>query len=217
MPDAPPDATAPPDGSTAPPLPDDRPVILVPDAAAWHEWLAENHATSDGVWLVLHKKGGTVTTLTYEDALLECLCFGWIDGQARRRDDGSSYQRMTPRRPRSVWSLRNVERIARLEQEGRLQDAGRAQVEAAKADGRWAAAYGAEAADPPEDLAAAIAANPDAQAWFDVLTTSNKVAVIFSVLDAKRPETRARRIADHVAKLARGEPPFPQKRRPGDA
>lgn len=199
-------------------LPDDRPVVLLPDAAAWHAWLAEHHATSDGVWLVLHKKGGTVTALTYEDAVQEALCFGWIDGQAQRRDAGSSFQRMTPRRARSPWSFRNVERVARLEQEGRMQDAGRAQVEAAKADGRWDAAYGTRATtEVPADLAAAIAANPDAQAWFDVLTGSNRVAVVFSVTDAKRPETRARRIAEHVAKLARGEPPFPQKRRPGDA
>lgn len=206
------------DDARDPSLPDDRPVVLVPDAAAWRTWLKENHATSDGVWLVLHKKGGAVTTLTYEDALQDALCFGWIDGQGRRRDEGSSYQRMTPRRARSPWSARNVERIARLEAEGRMQDAGRAQVEAAKADGRWDRAYGGQAvATVPDDLAAAIAADPAAQAWFDVLTSTNRYSLIYRVEDAKRPETRARRIAEFVDKLSRGETPFPQRRHPDDA
>ena len=203
---------------TDPALPDDRPVVLVPDAAAWRAWLLANHATSDGVWLVLHKKGGTVTALTYEPAVEEALCFGWIDGQGRRRDAGSSYQRMTPRRARSVWSQVNVGRIARLEAEGRMHDAGRAQVEAAKADGRWDAAYASSStAVVPADLAAAIAADPTAAAWFAVLTSGNRFALIYRVEGAKRPETRARRIADAVAQLARGETPYPQRRRPDGA
>jgi uncharacterized protein YdeI (YjbR/CyaY-like superfamily) len=119
----------------------DLPELLLPDAASWRAWLVENHATSLGVWLVQHKKGGTVTSLTYVDALDEALCFGWIDGQARSRDAETSLQRWTPRRPRSRWSARNVAKVERLEQEGRMHDAGRAQVRAAQADGRWAAAY----------------------------------------------------------------------------
>ena len=149
--------------------------LLLPDAAAWRAWLADNHASSPGVWLVLHKKGGTATTLTYAEALDEALCFGWIDGQSRPRDGESWFQRMTPRRPRSVWSARNVGHVARLEEEGRMREAGRAQVRAAQADGRWDIAYGGSAsATVPDDLAAAIAAEPRAQAWFDVLTSTNR-------------------------------------------
>jgi uncharacterized protein YdeI (YjbR/CyaY-like superfamily) len=115
--------------------------LLVPDAATWRAWLLEHHSSSPGVWLVLHKKGGATTALTYELAVQEALCFGWIDGQARSRDAESSLQRMTPRRPRSPWSARNVERVARLEREGRMHDAGRAQVRAAQEDGRWQRAH----------------------------------------------------------------------------
>ena len=196
-------------------LPDDLPELLVPDAEAWRAWLLVNHDTSDGVWLVLTRKGGDLTTLTYPAALDEALSFGWIDSQGRRRDEESSYQRMTPRRRRSPWSARNVGHVARLEQLGKMHDAGRAQVEAAKADGRWDRAYGGAAeAVVPDDLAAALAANPGAQAWFDVLTSTNKYAVVYPIEAVKRPETRARKIADAVEKLGRGETPFPQKRRP---
>lgn len=119
----------------------DLPELLVPDAAAWRDWLADRHASAAGVWLVLHKKGGTVTSLTYADAVDEALCFGWIDGQAARRDDESYLQRMTPRRPRSPWSARNVDRVNRLEREQRMHESGRAAVRAAQEDGRWEAAY----------------------------------------------------------------------------
>lgn len=195
---------------------EDLPELLLPDAAAWRAWLLENHAAHGGVWLVLHKKGGGVTTLTYPQAVEEALCFGWIDGQGRRRDDESSFQRMTPRRPRSAWSAVNVERVARLEAEGRMHDAGRAQVLAARADGRWEAAYrGPATAEVPEDLLAALAAaTPTARAWFDALTSANRFAIIMRVGAAKRPETRARRIATFVADLEQGRTPYPQKRRP---
>lgn len=193
----------------------DVPELLLPDATAWRTWLEENHATSDGVWLILTKKGGTRTSLTYAEALDEALCFGWIDGQGRRRDDETVFQRMTPRRARSVWSARNVGHVARLEAEGRMRDAGRAQVRAAQADGRWDNAYGGSATvDVPDDLAAAIAAEPAAQAWFDVLTSTNRFALIYRVTQVKRPETRTRKIAEAVAALSRGETPYPQKRRP---
>lgn len=194
---------------------DDLEELLVPDAAAWRAWLEENHSTSPGVWLVLHKKGGTVTGLDYAAALDEALCFGWIDGQGRRRDDESVFQRMTPRRPRSIWSARNVGHVARLEEAGKMTDAGRAAVEAAKADGRWEAAYGGQAdVQVPEDLAAAIAANPAAQAMFDVLTKTNLFSLVYRTNSAKQAVTRERRIAGFVEMLARGETPYPQKRRP---
>ena len=192
--------------------------LLVPDAAAWRRWLEANHGTARGVWLVLHKKGGQVTGLDYAAALDEALCFGWIDGQARRRDDGSTFVRMTPRGPRSAWSARNVAHVARLEAAGKMTDAGRAAVDAAKADGRWEAAYGGQAtAEVPEDLAAAIAAVPAAQAMFDVLTKTNRFALIYRTITAKQPATRQRRIAGFVDMLARGEALYPQKKRPDGA
>lgn len=194
---------------------DDLPELLLPDAAAWRAWLAEHHTQQTGVWLVLHKKGGDVTGLTYVQAVEEALCFGWIDGQARRRDEGSSSQRMTPRRPRSAWSAVNVERVARLEAEGRMHDAGRAQVAAAQGDGRWDAAYrGPATIEVPDDLTAAVDAVPAARAWFDALTSANRFAVLLRISQAKRPETRERRIAAFVADLAEGRTPYPQKRRP---
>ncbi len=189
--------------------------LLVHDAADWRTWLETHHAHSPGVWLVLHKKGGSVTALDYEAALQEALCFGWIDGQGRRRDEESSFQRMTPRTPKSMWSARNVERIARLEAAGRMTPAGRAAVESAKADGRWEAAYaGAATAEVPADLAAAIAAEPRAQAMFEVLTSVNRFALIHRTNAVKRAATRERKIAGFVEMLARFESPFPQARRP---
>jgi uncharacterized protein YdeI (YjbR/CyaY-like superfamily) len=189
------------------------PELLVPDATAWRAWLADNHASSPGVWLVLTKKGGQVTELDYAAALDEALCFGWIDGQVARRDEGSMRQRFTPRRPKSAWSRRNVEHIARLSAEGRLMPAGQAAVDAAKADGRWEAAYaGAAAGEVPPDLAAALAANGQARAMWEVLTSQNRYAITYRVGQAKRPETRARRIAEFVAMLERGETVYPQRR-----
>jgi uncharacterized protein YdeI (YjbR/CyaY-like superfamily) len=111
--------------------------VLLPDRAAFREWLAENHDYETAAWVVLTKKGGTVTALTYEEAVLEALCFGWIDGQGRSRDAETTFIRFTPRGPRSKWSMSNVDRVAALERDGLMQDAGRAAVDAAKADGRW--------------------------------------------------------------------------------
>src|SRR3982751_5529658 len=143
--------------------------LIVADAAALRAWLTDHHATSPGVWLALTKKGGMVTTLTWQQAVDEALCFGWIDGQARKRDQETSWIRFTPRRPRSAWSQRNLANVARLEAQGRMLPAGHAAVDAAKADGRWAAAYAPPSeAEVPADLLAAIAAVPAAQAMFDV-------------------------------------------------
>ncbi|NJC21130.1 uncharacterized protein YdeI (YjbR/CyaY-like superfamily) [Arthrobacter pigmenti] len=191
------------------------PELLLPDAPAWRAWLEASHATSSGVWLVLHKKGGDTTSLTYAQALDEALCFGWIDGQAKRRDDGSTFQRFTLRGPRSMWSLRNVGYIDRLEAEGRMRDAGRVAVEQAKADGRWERAYaGPAGAVVPDDLAAAIAANADAQAMFGVLTSQNRFALIFRLNQLKTEVARRRKIAGFVEMLARHELPYPQRRMP---
>ncbi|WP_422739149.1 YdeI/OmpD-associated family protein [Micromonospora sp. WMMD729] len=189
--------------------------LIVADADALRAWLTANHTTSPGVWLALTKKGGTVTTLTWQQAVDEALCFGWIDGQARKRDEESSWIRYTPRRPRSIWSQRNVAHVERLEAQGRMTPAGRAAVEAAKADGRWAAAYAPPSeAEVPADLLAAIATDPAAQAMFDVLTKTNRFSLIHRVNAVKRAETRARKISEFVAMLARHETPYPQKAKP---
>ena len=191
--------------------------LIVADAEELRAWLSANHATSPGVWLALTRKGGTVTTLTWQHAVDEGLCFGWIDGQARKRDQETSWIRFTPRRSRSSWSQRNVGHVARLEAEGRMHPAGRAAVDAAKADGRWAAAYAPPSeAEVPADLLAAIAVVPAAQAMFDVLTKANRFAIIHRVNGVKRAETRERKIREVVAMLARHETIYPQKARPAD-
>jgi uncharacterized protein YdeI (YjbR/CyaY-like superfamily) len=189
--------------------------LLVKDAAAWRSWLEANHADSPGVWLILHKKGGNVTEPDYAAALDEALCYGWIDGQAKRRDDESVFQRWTRRGPKSPWSARNVGHVARLEAAGRMTPAGWAAVDSAKADGRWEAAYaGPATAEVPEDLAAAIAAVPEAQAMFGVLTSVNRFALIYRTNSVKQAATRQKKIAGFVEMLARGETPYPQKKRP---
>ncbi len=192
------------------------PDLLLPDAASWRSWLERNHATSPGVRLVLSRKGGTVTSLFYDGALDEALCFGWIDGQTNRRDEQTTFQRFQPRGPRSIWSLRNVGHIERLEAEGRMRAAGRAAVEAAKADGRWERAYaGSASAETPLDLLEAIAAVPAAQEMYDLLTSQNRFALYFRLSQLTDPAARGRRIAVFVEQLARHEPPYPQKRMPG--
>lgn len=192
------------------------PELCLATEQEWRNWLEANHADAPGVWLVLTKKGGKQTALIYTEAVLQALCYGWIDGQARSRDEGTSLRRFTPRRVRSRWSAKNVQQFEQLEADGLIRPAGRAAVEAAKADGRWEAAYeGPATAIVSEDLAAAIAANPQAQAMFDVLTSQNRYAMIFRLGAIKRPDTRVRKIAEFVAMLARGETFHPQRRRPG--
>jgi uncharacterized protein YdeI (YjbR/CyaY-like superfamily) len=189
--------------------------LIVADAEALRAWLLGNHTTSTGVWLALSRKGGAVTTLKWQEAVDEALCFGWIDGQARKGDQEISWIRFTPRARRSTWSQRNVAHVARLEEQGRMQPAGRAAVEAAKADGRWALAYAPPSeAEVPADLLAAIAADPAAQAMFEVLTKTNRYALIHRVNAVKRVETRQRKISEFVAMLARQEAFYPQKARP---
>jgi uncharacterized protein YdeI (YjbR/CyaY-like superfamily) len=180
------------------------PELIVRDAAAWREWLANHHADPTGVWLVLAKKGtDKPTSLTYDQALEEALCHGWIDGQAGRRDEATYRQRFTPRRRRSAWSKRNTGIAERLIAEERMHPAGHAEVERAKADGRWGAAYA--------DLAEALAAEPKAQAMFEGLNSQNRYAILYRIATAKRAETRARRIEQFVTMLARGKTVYPQR------
>lgn len=186
------------------------------DAAAWRAWLAAHPEDAVGVWLRLAKKGATEpTSLTYAQALDEALCFGWIDGQTRGGDEKSYTQRFTPRRKRSIWSKRNVGIAERLVSEGRMAPAGVAEIDRAQADGRWAAAYaGPAGAEVPDDLQAALDASAEATAMLGVLTSQNRYAILHRIGQAKRPETRVRRIEEFVAMLARGETIYPQKARP---
>ena len=190
------------------------PQLIVADAAAWRTWLVGHHDEPAGVLLVLAKKGTTEpTSLTYDQALEESLCLGWIDGQARLRDEYTYERRFTPRRARSAWSRRNVGIVERLMAEGRMHAAGLAEVTRAKTDGRWEAAYAGQASiEVPADLAAALAAEPTARTMFDILNSQNRYAVLYRIDAAKRDDTRARRIEQYVAMLAAGKTIYPQKR-----
>jgi uncharacterized protein YdeI (YjbR/CyaY-like superfamily) len=192
------------------------PELIVRDVAAWRAWLAANHADTRGVWLILAKKGTTEpTSLSYDQALNEALCYGWIDGQARRRDEGTYQQRFTPRRSRSAWSQRNVGIVAQLIDEGRMQPAGQAEVDHARADGRFDAAYAGPATiQVPDDLQAALDADPKAKQMFEQLNSQNRYAVLYRLATAKRADTRARRIQQFTEMLARGETIHPQRRNP---
>jgi uncharacterized protein YdeI (YjbR/CyaY-like superfamily) len=193
--------------------PGDLPELAVPDVGSWRTWLGRNHLTSTGVWLLLAKKGGEArTSLRYQEALEEALCHGWIDGQARAGDELSYSQRFTPRRARSAWSRRNTEIAERLQAEGRMQPAGLAEVERAKADGRWEAAYAGPATiEVPPDLEQALRANTAAGAAFEQLSGQNRYAILYRLATAKRADTRARRLEQFVEMLARGETIYPQK------
>lgn len=194
----------------------ENPELVVADVAAWRAWLDENESVSDGVWLVLAKKGKDgPTTLTRAQALEEVLCSGWIDAQARSRDDVTTLQRYCPRRPRSTWSVRNVGIAERLVTEGRMRPRGLAEMERAKADGRWDAAYeGPRNIRVPDELAAALAASPRAAAMFEVLSGQNRYAILHRLANLRTPEAHTRNVAGFVAMLERGETPYPQKRRP---
>lgn len=188
--------------------------FVVADAAAWRAWLDGHEDTSDGVWLVLAKKGTTSpTSLTYAQALDEALCSGWIDGSKRGLDAATFLQRFTPRRKASLWSKRNVGLVAALVEAGRMRPRGQAEVDRAKDDGRWDRAYAVAAtAEVPEDLRAALDAAPTAAALFAELDATNRYAVVHRVVTAPSETARANRIAKLVGGLTRGETPYP---RPG--
>ncbi|MEA2384691.1 MAG: hypothetical protein QOH72_4662 [Solirubrobacteraceae bacterium] len=179
-------------------------------AEEWEAWLREHHDSTRGVWIKFARKGSGIPTVTYMEALHAALCFGWIDGQARGGDDSFYLQRFTPRRARSIWSKRNRDFVTALIESGRMQPAGLREVERAKADGRWDAAYDAPStAAVPDDLQAALDANPAAAELFAGLKSRNRYAILHRVQTAKKPETRARRIEQFVAMLARGETLYP--------
>jgi len=176
------------------------------DRAEWRAWLAEHHRDSDGLWLAIGKKGGTRTTLTYDEAVEEALCFGWIDSTVRRIDDDRFKQLLTPRRAGSVWSAPNKERVRRLEAAGLMTDAGRAVIERAKADGSWDLLTDVEALVMPDDLTAALAAEPGARAGWDAYADSSKKLALYWIVSAKRAQTREDRIRATVRAAAEGKP-----------
>lgn len=181
------------------------PIIEAADQPAWRRWLAANHSRVDAVWLKLAKKGSPTPSVSYAEALEEAICFGWIDGQVRRFDEHFYLQRFTPRRPRSKWSQINREKATQLIDAGRMQPAGLAQVEAAKADGRWEGAYPAQAeATVPDDLRAALDANPAARRFFETLTGSTRYAFLYRLHNVTDRKRRQQRIADYVARLEAG-------------
>jgi uncharacterized protein YdeI (YjbR/CyaY-like superfamily) len=186
--------------------PDDLPVIPFASAAEWEAWLEANHAEAPGIWIKIAKKVTGIATVTAAEAIDVALCFGWIDGQRGRFDGTWFIQRFTPRRPRSRWSQINREKVEQLIAEGRMRPAGLREVERAQADGRWDAAYPpASRMTVPDDLREALEASPDASERFAALDSANRYAVLYRIWDAKRSDTRARRIEQFVAMLARGE------------
>ena len=177
-------------------------VLDLPDGPAWEAWLEEHHATAPEAWLRIAKKGSGLASLSIGEALDGALCFGWIDGQRRGLDDASFLQKYCPRRARSTWSQVNVEKVARLTAEGRMRAAGQAEVDAARADGRWDAAYERQStATVPDDLAAALAADPVAAAAFEALGRSERYVVMLPVLRATSPSARARQVARALVQL----------------
>jgi uncharacterized protein YdeI (YjbR/CyaY-like superfamily) len=191
--------------------PSDLPVLGFADQDAWKAWLAGQHAASAGIWLKIPRKGSGATGVSYPEALAVALCFGWIDGQKGRLNDEYWLQRFGPRRRGSRWSKINTEKAAELIEAGLMQPAGLREVELARADGRWDAAYeGQRAITVPEDLAAELARDEEAAAFFATLSSVNRYAILYRIGDAKRPETRARRIAKYVAMLAAHETIHPQ-------
>ena len=189
----------------------DPPTLPFASQAKWAAWLAKHHGEQDGVWVKFAKKALGIPTVTFQEALDVALCWGWIDGQSRSLDEDWYLQRFTPRRARSTWSKRNRTKALELIESGEMKPPGLAEVERAKADGRWDAAY-----DPPstiqvpDDLREALDASPKAAALFAKLDGQNRYAILFRIHQAKRPETRARRIAQFVEQLARGETPYPR-------
>ncbi len=190
---------------------EDLPVLGFEDSAAFQAWLAGQHAASPGIWLKIPRKGSAVPGVSYPEALAIALCFGWIDGQKARLDDDYWLQRFTPRQPRSRWSKINTEKATELIEAGRMRPAGLREVERARADGRWDAAYaGQRTMSVPPDLERALSGNDAARAFFATLSGVNRYAILYRIADAKRPPTRARRIEKYVAMLAAHETIYPQ-------
>jgi uncharacterized protein YdeI (YjbR/CyaY-like superfamily) len=191
-------------------VPTEPPIISFADARTWSGWLASHHSSSRGIWLKIAKKGSRIASVSYPEAIDVALAWGWIDGQKGKLDDAWWLQRFAPRGPKSLWSKINREKALALVDAGKMKPPGLAEIERAKGDGRWDAAYDPQSrATVPPDLAKALAANPRAAAFFDRLESYNRYAILFRVHTAKKPETRASRIEKFVAMLSRHEKVHP--------
>jgi len=182
------------------------PVMLFDSPRAWETWLAERHARPEGVWLKLAKKGAEAASVSYADALDVALCYGWIDGQKKSYDDTYWLQKFTPRRPKSVWSKVNTAKVEQLIASGRMRAAGQREIDAAKRDGRWDAAYQPQGGlTLPDDLRRALDGRPEARTFFDTLDKANRYAICYRIETAKKPETRRARIDKFIAMLEANE------------
>jgi uncharacterized protein YdeI (YjbR/CyaY-like superfamily) len=182
---------------------DGLPIIPFQFQQDWERWLEDNHAESEGLWLKMAKKASGIPTVSFNDAIDVAICFGWIDGQRLGHDDTWYLQRFTPRRPRSRWSEINVERVRRLTEQGRIRPAGLAEIEKAKADGRWDDAYPSPSSmEVPEDLQAALDRDPRATAAFASIKSADRYSLLYRLHHTKTPETRARVIEEFVADLS---------------
>ena len=185
---------------------DDLPILLFTSKQELEAWLEENHGGAEGLWLKIAKKGSGVDSVDYAEALELALCFGWIDSQKRGFDEAFFLQRFTPRRPRGKWSQINRAKAEELIAAGAMRPAGLAEVEAAKADGRWDAAYaGQRSATVPDDLRRELDRNEAASEFFAKLDSANRYAILYRLQEAKKPETRQKRLRKFVAMLERGE------------
>jgi uncharacterized protein YdeI (YjbR/CyaY-like superfamily) len=185
---------------------DDISQLSFASPAEWEAWLEANHASSDGVWIKMAKKGSGIDSVRYPEVLESALCFGWIDARREALDETHFLQRFTPRRARSRWSRINRDKAEKLIAEKRMRPAGLAEVQRAKADGRWAAAYeGQRTSTVPDDLRRELDARPRAAEFFAQLSSQNRYAILYRLQDAKKPETRARRLQTFVAMLEAGE------------
>jgi uncharacterized protein YdeI (YjbR/CyaY-like superfamily) len=190
----------------------DLPIMEFATAAAWEAWLQQHHDASDGVWLKIAKKGTGVVTVTMPEVIDVALCYGWIDGLRHKHDDVYFRQRMTPRTARSRWSQINRDKVEALIAADRMQPPGHREIDAAKADGRWDAAYaGSRTIEVPDDLTRALRANAAARRAFAGLDSQNRYAILYRIHDAKRADTRARRIAQFVDMLAEGRTIHPRR------
>ena len=182
--------------------PQDLPVIVFSSRDAWEGWLAKHHATSSALWLKIAKKGSGIDTVSYAEALDVALCYGWIDGQKDTFDDDYWLQRFGPRKPKSKWSKVNCRKATELIEKGEMKPAGLREVERARADGRWDAAYDAQSTMTiPDDLQRELEKNDKARAFFSTLDSRNRYAILYRLQDAKKPETRARRLEKYVTML----------------
>lgn len=194
------------------PAADEKPIVYCLDAAEWQLWLAANAESSDGIRLAIAKKGGAHPSVSYAEALEQALCVGWIDGQKWSLDEHHFLQAFGPRRARSIWSRINREKAVALIESGRMHAAGMAEVERARADGRWDAAYeGSKTIEVSEELRAALDAEPTAATFFETLNSQNRYAILFRLANVKKADTRTRNIEKFVAMLARGETIYPQR------